>query len=318
MKVLNEKINRLWQSKRNDMGKKGNLWFALLFFIITVCMIIYFEISNKIVYRIVYGYFALAFSFLGITLFATYFYIYSKKKIVNWLENMFKIAYKVLLCLCFVVCIPIMLFLKITEIMLRRRAKKIDNYENWLIILVIDLGVMVSAMGLINIPVATRVASYIELLIPVEVNTYAIGLFIVLSMIKGEWWGTNKIILKIMEKYGMAKIRKEISKKKASISNKLPDDLDVKKYTEEKNQILQNMEEERVGELKYDTAYQRTMIWRFQLLCLIALFLIATFSYKLLFENQSDAINVITIFTLIMLYIDKRKSWDKDVLGLQE
>lgn len=31
--------------------------------------------------------------------------------------------------------------------------------------------------------------------------------------------------------------------------------------------------------------------------------------FGFLFENQGDAINVITVFTLIMLYIDKRKEW---------
>ena len=39
------------------------------------------------------------------------------------------------------------------------------------------------------------------------------------------------------------------------------------------------------------------------------LFLIATVIPKLLFKNQGDAINVITIFTLLMLYDDKRREW---------
>lgn len=317
MKVLNKKINGLWQSRRTDMGKKGNLWLALLFGCIAISLIIAFCLSSEIVDKILYGYMVLAFSFLAITLVATYLYVYSRKKIANWLENMFKIAYKVLLCLCFVVCIPIMLFLKLMEIMLRRRAKKIDNYENWLIILVIDL-IVVMLLGYINILVATSVATYIELVASFEVSTYPIILFITLSLIKGEWDIINTAILKMMNRYGMAKIKKAVLKKKLSISNKLPEDLDIKRYSEEKKQTLNDMEEGKIEELKYDIAYQKTTLWRFQLFCLIVLFLIATFAYKLLFENQSDAINVITVFTLIMLYFDKRRAWDKDVLGLQE
>ena len=124
MKVLNQKINGLWQSRRADMGKSGNLWMALFLGCISIFLMIAFCLSNEIAHKILCGYMVLAFSFLAITLVATYFYIYSKKKISNWLENMFKIAYKVLLCLCFAICIPIMLFLKVMEIMLRRRAKK--------------------------------------------------------------------------------------------------------------------------------------------------------------------------------------------------
>lgn len=46
--------------------------------------------------------------------------------------------------MCVVVCIPIIIFLKITEIILNYRAKKLDNLENWFIILVIDMFVIMA------------------------------------------------------------------------------------------------------------------------------------------------------------------------------
>ena len=172
-------------------------------------------------------------------------------------------------------------------------------------------------LGYINILVSAAVATYIESVVSFEVSTYSIILFIALSLIKGEWDIINMVILRMMNHYGIAKIKKIVLKKESSIFNKLPEDLDIKRYAEEKNQTLMNLEEEKKEELKYDIAYQKTALWRFQLLCLIILFLIATFADELLFKNQSDAINVITVFTLIMLYFDKRRAWDKDVLGLQ-
>ena len=69
-------------------------------------------------------------------------------------------------------------------------------------------------------------------------------------------------------------------------------------------------EEKQKDSLRYDLEYQKKTIWKFQLVCLIILFFIATFIPDWLFMgHQGDAINVITIFTLIMLYIDKRKEW---------
>ena len=94
-----------------------------------------------------------------------------------------------------------------------------------------------------------------------------------------------------MNHFGISKIKKKVSKRQ--------EDKDIKQY-----------EENQKDSLRYDLEYQKKTIWKFQLVCLIILFLIATFIPDLLFkDHQGDAINVITIFTLIMLYVDKRKEW---------
>lgn len=316
MKKLNRKINELWQTRRKDMGEKGNLWMALLLGCIAVIFIFAFFYTSEFVDKLLFGYLILA-SFVGaITLVATYFYIYSKMKFPKLLEYVFRLLYKVLLCSCFVVCIPIMVFLKVMEIMLRRRAKKIDNYEAWLIILVIDLMALLLFTNM-NLFIARAIVFYVEALVSFEINAYPIKLFLMLALLKIEWDIINSLILRLMNHYGMAKIKKNVLHKKSSLSKELPEDLDIKKYAEEKRQSLTNMEESKKKELQYDIAYQKATLWKFQLFCLIFLFLIATFADTLLFENQSDAINVITVFTLIMLYWDKRRAWDKDILGLE-
>lgn len=308
MKWLNQELNKLWHSQKKDMGEKGILWLALFFLLIDIPMIISCCGLNDYICKILFGYVSLAFSFLVITLVSTYFYIYSRRQIVNWLEKLLKLLYKGCLCLCFIVCIPIMLYLKILEIILNYRAKKIDNLEHWLIILLIDLSI-IAVLCERDAVIASYIASYVVILLNVEISIYPIMLFFMLLLFKAEMDFANIVIFKVMNHYGMLRIKKEIVKKKTYIPNRLSEDLDIKKYVEDKENMLRNLENDKTESLKYDIEYQKKTIWKFQLLCLIGLFFVATFIPQLLFENQSDAINVITVFTLIMLYIDKRKEW---------
>jgi len=308
MKWLNQKVNKLWQSQKKDMGEKGILWLALFFLLIDIPMIISCGELNNFMLKILFGYMSLAFSFLVITLVSTYLYIYSKRQIVNWLEMTLKLFYKVCLCLCFIICIPIMLFLKILETILNYRAKKIGNIEHWLIVLLIDLSI-IGVLCNIDVVFTSYIGAYITSVLNFEIDIYPIMLFFLLLLFKAEMDVANLVIFKVMNHYGMFKIKKEIVKKNTYIPNRLSGDLDIKKYVEDKENMLKNLENEKIESLKYDIEYQKKTIWKFQLLCLIGLFFIATFIPQLLFKNQSDAINVITVFTLIMLYIDKRKEW---------
>lgn len=308
MKWLNQEVNKLWHSQKKDMGEKGILWLALVFLLIDIPMIIGCGGFNNFIGKILFGYLSLAFSFLVITLVSTYLYIYSKRQIVNWLEMIIKLLYKICLCLCFIVCIPIMLSLKILEIILNYRAKKINNIEHWLIVLLIDLSI-IKVLCNIDAVIASYIASYVANFFNVEISIYPIMLFLLLLLFKAEMDLANLVMFKIMNHYGMLRIKNEIVKMNTYIPNRLSADLDIKKYVEDKENMLQNFENDKTESLKYDIEYQKKTIWKFQLLCLIGLFFIATFIPQFLFENQSDAINVITVFTLIMLYIDKRKEW---------
>ena len=102
MKELNSKINGLWQSKREEMGKKGNLWMALFLGSFAIFLIVPFCLLGKFIDKILFGYMIVAFSVGAITFVATYLFIYSKKMFDKWLEKTFKVVYKVLLCLCFI------------------------------------------------------------------------------------------------------------------------------------------------------------------------------------------------------------------------
>ncbi len=294
IKLLNEKINNLYQSQEKDVGEKGLLWMGLIFTILSCLFFIQNEFSNGVINRILFGYLMVAFVFLAILSFVSYFYVYSKKKISKEFTGIIIVSYKLFLLVCVVVCIPIVIFLKITEMILSYRAKKLDNLENWLIILVIDLSVIM-VLFYIDIWSVEKVTESIVYFVKYQYNyniiRYPLELFLILCLFKAEIDVTNIVILKVMNHFGISKIKKKVSKRQ--------EDKDIKQY-----------EENQKDSLRYDLEYQKKTIWKFQLVCLIILFLIATFIPDLLFkDHQGDAINVITIFTLIMLYVDKRKEW---------
>lgn len=132
----------------------------------------------------------------------------------------------------------------------------------------------------------------------------------ILCLFKVEVDAANILILKVMNHFGISKIKKKVSKRQKDKAYDFLIKNDITKYIDEKNKDLRQYEENQKDSLRYDLEYQKKTIWKFQLVCLIILFLIATFFPDLLFKgHQGDAINVITIFTLIMLYVDKRKEW---------
>lgn len=313
MKALNEKINNLYQSQNKNMGGKGLLWMALIFAVLSYYFFIPNIFSEGVIDRVIFRYLIIAFAFLATLSFTSYFYIYSKKKTSKRFTSIVIVLYKLFLTICVVICIPIIIFLKITEIILSYRAKKLDNLENWLIILVIDLFVIM-ALCYIDILSVQRVTESIIYFVKNQYNyniiKYPLELFLILCLFKLEMDVTNMIILKVMNHFGISKIKRKVGERQ---KNKTYDYLikdDISKYIDEKNNDIKQYEEKQKDSLRYDLEYQKKTIWKFQLVCLIILFFIATFIPDWLFMgHQGDAINVITIFTLIMLYIDKRKEW---------
>ena len=139
---------------------------------------------------------------------------------------------------------------------------------------------------------------------------YPLELFLILCLFKLEMDVTNMIILKVMNHFGISKIKRKVGERQKSKTYDYLIKDDISKYIDEKNNDIKQYEEKQKDSLRYDLEYQKKTIWKFQLVCLIILFFIATFIPDWLFMgHQGDAINVITIFTLIMLYVDKRKEW---------
>lgn len=313
MKTLNEKINTLYQSQKKDMGGKGLLWMALIFAILSGCFVGCNIFSDGVFIRVAFKYLIIVFAFLTMLSLFSYFYIYSKKKTSKLFTRIVIGLYKFFLIICFVICIPIIVFLKITEMILRYRAKKLDNLENWLIILVIDLSVIMILCH-IDILIAKTITEFIFNFVKNQYNynivKYPLSLFLILCLFKAEVDFINMLILKVMNRFGISEIKKEISEKQKDKTYECLIESDIFMYIDKKNSDIREYEEKQMDGLRYDLAYQKKTAWKFQLLCLIVLFFLATFIPEILFAgHQGDAINVITVFTLIMLYIDKRKEW---------
>jgi hypothetical protein len=193
------------------------------------------------------------------------------------------------------------------------RAKKLDNLENWLIILVIDLFVIMTLcyIDILSVERVTEsICNFVKNQYNYNIIKYPLDLFLVLCLFKLEMDVANMVILKVMNHFGISKIKKKVSERQKDKTYDYLIKDDISTYIDEKNNDIRQYEEKQKDGLRYDLEYQKKTIWKFQLLCLMVLFFIATFIPEMLFMgHQGDAINVITIFTLIMLYIDKRKEW---------
>ena len=97
MRLLNEKINDLYQSHKKDMGGAGLLWMALIFAILSGFFFVPNVFSKGVIDRVTFGYLIVAFAFLATLSLVSYFYIYSKKKISKGFAGIIIVLYKLFL-----------------------------------------------------------------------------------------------------------------------------------------------------------------------------------------------------------------------------
>lgn len=309
---INTKVSELYQSPKSNIDKHELLWMALIYVILGCFFLIIGKSYDRTLLNIIYKYFVITFINLSIFWFALYFYIYSKRKLSKGVTNVIIILYKIFFVECCCISIPVLLFLNIVKKIVNYRAKKMDNLMMWFTILEIDLSVIL-ILGHFNIWCIDGIVKTLNFEIEkyeIVINNYAVMILVLLIMYKSEMDVTNICILKVIKKHGIAEIKKKVKKKKIDEINNFFQYTDLMEYVNKSNNLIQQYEEKQKSDLKYDLEYQKKTIWKFQLLCLIVLFVIATFLPDLLFkDHQGDAINVITIFTLVMLYMDKRKEW---------
>lgn len=309
MEEVNKKINDLYQSHKKEIRGKGLVCLSAILFLLSAFCFVSNIFSKGVIERIIYGYVVVAFAGLATLSFVSYVYIYNDWKTSQAFSKIIITFYKILLIVCMVISIPLIIYLKITEVILNYRAKKLENLENGLIIFAIDFTVILIFIHM-DIWIVEKISESIIYFIERQSNCivagYPLQMFLLLSLFKMEVDAVNMVILKVMNRFGMSKIKRKINEKQKNKSDKN----DIYKNTDERNRAISEYEEKQKESLKYDLEYLKKTVWKYQLMWLIILFFVATFIPDLLFEgHQSDAINVITIFTLIMLYLDKRKEW---------
>lgn len=284
IRSISEKIDNLWQSKDK---KYGNIKFgcALSLFCALIFICGYLFNTGKgnirVIVQLVCGYLAFIFLFATILGGITYKYInnsFTKYKLV------YIIIFKIILLLFIICIIPFLIFMKVLELFAGLRAKKLDNLLNVLYLILIEL-IVIFVLWRPNVFFSVYIESIIEKFVKnsknLNYNFIIIAIFIL--MISFECLLLLKVIISI-NKY--LKTRN----KEKGIDNNLA------KY------------------LNYDLEYLKVSIWKLMLLTLILVILSAMIFTNGLFCKFSNEIkDSCTLITLIMLYLDKRNSWNKSL-----
>lgn len=210
----------------------------------------------------------------------------------------------VVFILSIVFLLSVFLIAKILEL----RAKKIDNWINFMMILLILLGVSFILLYpnlSISLYFIKNISLYLYDKWKLYIDTFSPILFTIITLLIGECYLIAAFliwILKCKQKRVEKRIVEYTENKIRQCTDGKIDDLSeyMKKIQQSSNQ---------------DILYIKNSIKRIWLIILIATFIVTTFKVCPidyicdLQEHQSDIINVLTVYTLILLYNDKRKEW---------
>ena len=242
------------------------------------------------------------------------------RKINKAKKTFFDKIFKALIWVLLFISIPVIVIIKVFDKIVNRRAKKTDNIEIFLFILVIDSIIFINLMEtdfswidrLYNLFNQYSVYKFSMIIKQFPFEFFImILLFIVVANL------TNFAILLALRLYGFLSIKKSVKQYKMITANNFKPEDDLNGYV--KNNL--EYKEKENDELKYDLSYIRNSLFRPQLLIFVITFIIVALApdyFCLSSEQQSDAINVLTIFTLISGYIDKNKEWDKELEKIEK
>lgn len=283
IKAGNEKIDILWQSK--EIGVKEYLCILLLLLLFfTFFRILSIFHSSNIINDI---FFYLQFISLWLSAFFSIYFLYTSNnlKLKKQNKNIIKLVFKLYLILTLIIISPIIILIAIINIAIKFNAKTVENFQNWLILLSINIVFIILTVEIIAF-LTSCITNCILYKYNIQISAPTVIVFLFLGLIKLEMDCISNIIHKIMRFYGIRKIEKRKS-------SGLPDT------------------ETQIAALNDGIDYQKKALWKFQLFMLIFLFIVTAFFPSFWDNYQSEAINALTIFTLLMLYLDKRKEWQR-------
>lgn len=196
------------------------------------------------------------------------------------------------------------------------RAKKIDNFVNFLILFAIQL-LVITFMINPNLKMTSFVVNKIGLWIyksyKVRLNEFSAELFFMISLSISESFLLSLIVEFIRKHVNYKSQAKHLNNVETNFIQNSGERIDnLSEYIIEKNKKIDNEKKRLVENSKRERTYVWKSIKRVWLLILIIFFIAAVFNI-LPVEGiecaNSDIINVLTIYTLILLYLDKRKEW---------
>lgn len=309
------KLPKLWQSKDNNFA---NMFMGAKLFFLLSCICIFLLLiannENEFINYITKGFFRYFITFslsLSFVLLAWGFYVNnSRRRLKNavWLA----LPLLILITLCAILIgIPFLIISLIIGKIIEMRAKKIDNLINFMLMLAIltmTFLFFLSPNLSFSFWVVQKIS--IELDIICGINVFTCILFLLITLCIFESFIVCYGLLLIL-KHRQKKLKKEhIKNFKKSLEE------DIKKQENESEEFIKEQivnEEDKIDKInKRDIEYLWNGIKRIWLLILVIVFMAITFNV-LNIEGiecySSDIINVLTVYTLILLYYDKRKEW---------
>lgn len=326
-------VKKAWKiiSELYEKGKKGRLatdkqfgskkdlllTIGLISVTAIIIMLIWLRhIRNKPQDFIIVYVLLILFSFVLLVI-VTYFYVYGKRSRLHWIEQAFTFLYVGMHMIFFAVMLPGLFLLRLIDIILNSKEtrRNRDSLEKWMKILAIELITVFLILGFFNIWFVERISGVIVSFFSEygrDIRLIPLQLFLLLGTFKLEMDLIEYIILRISKKRELIKIEKEKSQKEEDYKSSFVPGEDIREFSDKKNRYIKKWEDEQRNNIEDDLNYQQQSLWKCQLICLMFIFADITFSPGKLYKYQGDIVNVVTWFTLLMLYLDKRREWSKN------
>lgn len=286
------KMVELWQSKNPEFDKMNiaAVYFAIIGVILFFSACFFHNPSESILQntmKYILGYWGMVIILIALNLGIIYIYIYNQSKRFAKCAEAFLPLIIVIFTSSIIFCIPFTIFLCLLSRMIEVRAKKLSNITDFLIYFWISL-ILCFFLGGITIALTCKITTMAFNFIQQwgwKFNSAAFAIFLGLGFLKFEIDGFFKILIWIKSRLH----RKKRNRK----TNAVPS----------------------ITDLEYDIMYQKKTLLKAELLSLIILFFLTALNFmpadiwSIMETYQGDVINVLTIYTLIILYIDKRKEW---------
>lgn len=312
------KFKKIWQSKNIDY-KDLNIVGAFFLIFTVVCFLLSKVLVNE---NVIFTYIAqYGFSYLGIlsillslAFWFFYWYVYNNSKISGKFLNVIIFLFMFFIVLSIIIAIPFTALLGTLDKIISYRAKKLDNLINFMILFAISLtitSILFYPTIILSIYLGTALTQYI----PFNINLFTIQLFLIISLLKIELNLLFGMSLFLMQLHRKNKNRKVIKTQKDQYDNKFHKMTLLHDHISRKSENIKNITNNLENNMKYDMLYMRNTLKRIELAFLIIAFVILVFDIypydvkKELINYKGDVINVLTVYTLAMLYKDKRKEW---------
>lgn len=306
-------IDKSWGTHDISIVSKPTLGASI--FILAVSMFLWYVAykSDDLFYR----WFIL---YASLTAFIVLFYLLILYKYVNHRPFKYLLIGKVLHRLCeslFVLMaifeIPSFALLLIVYWIVGYRAKKIDLFLAWVEIVAFDLIFVLLLLAPIVDFSIWGTKNIIKFLGKTGESSSepAIRFFMIILLMFVAVNIFNIFVLWVIKKRWKKSNEQKAHKMIPQIDSRFESGTDIKAFSDNKQKEINEQKNIWEEEMRRDIFYIKSSLWKVELMVLIIIFLVSTFFPNFIFEGQyqSDLINVVTVFTLFILYWDKRALW---------